>query len=242
MTRAMWRQFRSKGPGWAVRAAFDRLEEWVLERYYERRLGISTRGRHSREELGYAEPDSGFYGPSAYGNIRRIMRALGVEGGREVLIDLGSGKGRVVALAALHPFRRIVGVERSAWLADVGRANLARARHRFVCGEIELVTMDAAVYPLPDDATIVYFASPFSGAVLDAVLDNIQSSLMRAPRPLTIVSHGFGSDNPFERRLRECGWLALRREVPLQRSNSAWFYANSRWNTSPAATVAPTSA
>lgn len=239
LTATLMRALRTKGLRGTCRAIADRLEEYALEPYSEWRLGITTRGRVLTEALGDDRPDSHPYGASSYGNIRRIMRALNVQPARrDVFVDFGSGKGRVLVLAAMHPFERIIGVERSRELNDIARQNIERARARLTCQRIELVTADAAAYELPDDATIVYFASPFGGVILDAVLDNIHASLVRSPRQLLVVSHGYDAANPFERQIRLRDWLALRTEVSLQRSNCAWIYANSRWNTRAAVSVA----
>lgn len=229
-TSVLLRKIRSKGVRNTCRAVADRVEEWILAPYYEWRLGITTSGRISSEALGYQHPECNHYGPSAYGNIRRIFKALNVQHGKDVFVDFGSGKGRVLILAAMQPFERIIGVERSPDLSDIARHNIERTRRRMTCQHIEVVTADAVAYEVPDDATVVYFANPFGGEILDAVLDNVKASLMRAPRQLSVISHGYDSANPFERQIRMCEWLYLREEVRLQRINCAWIYTNSRWN------------
>jgi SAM-dependent methyltransferase len=228
-TIALLRKIRAKGVRGVCRAVADRVEESVLEPYLEWRLGISTTGWVSCETLGYQHPDWDDYSPSSYGNIRRIMRALDIRPGRDVFIDFGSGKGRVIVMAARHPFERVIGVDSSAALNAEAQRNIERARPRLACQQVDVVTADAAAYQVPDAATMIYFASPFNGGTLDAVLDNARTSLMRMPRRLSVVSHGYDAANPFESRLRKCGWLALRSEVLLQRSNCAWIYTNSRW-------------
>jgi hypothetical protein len=221
---------KAKGLGGTWRAIADRVIEGALEPYWERRLDISTRGTIAREALGYSHRAYSHYAPTAYGNILRMLRALDVRAEPpEVLVDLGAGKGRVLVMAARVPFARIVGVERSADLAAAARRNVDRARRRGASQPVEVVTADAATYEIPDDATVVYFASPFSGHVLEAVLDNVHASLVRAPRPLRIVSHGYDAANPFERQIRRREWLELRDEIRLLRSNCGWIYENSRW-------------
>jgi SAM-dependent methyltransferase len=229
---------RAKGVRGVCRAVADRIEEPLLETYFEWRLGISTKGWVSLETLGYDHPDWDDYSPSAYGNIRRILRALDPRPGSDVFVDFGSGKGRVLVMAARHRFKRVIGVDGSAALNDVARRNIERARSRLACPQIEVVTTDAAAYELPDDATIVYFASPFNGGTLDAVLANVRASLRRRPRRLSVVSHGYDEANAFERQLRTCEWLSLRAEVLLQRSNCAWIYTNSRWTAREASPAA----
>jgi len=227
----LFNAIRSKGVRGTARAIADRIEEAALELYWEWKLGISTSGRIPSEALGYQDDAHSFYAPTAYGNIMRMLRALDIRpGGREVLVDFGCGKGRVLAMAARFPFARLVGVERSAELAAVTRCNLDRARRHGTPVPVDVVTADAASYAVPDETTIVYFASPFSGHVLDAVLENVRASLAHAPRRLRIISHGYDADNPFERQIRRHDWLTLRAEVPLLRSNCAWIYGNSRWS------------
>ena len=233
-TSVLLQKIKSKGLGGACRAVADRAEEWILEGYFEWRLGIATTGRISRETLGYDRAECNHYGPSAYGNIQRIIKALNVQRHKDVFIDFGSGKGRVLVMAAMHPFARIIGIERSPDLNEIAKHNIERARRSLECHQIEVVTADAAAYQLPDDATAVYFASPFSGEILDVVLDNVKASLIRAPRRLSVISHGYDPANPFETQVRKCEWLYLRSEVRLQRSNCAWIYMNSRWNERPA--------
>ena len=236
------RKITAKGLQGTCRAVADRVEEWVLESYFEWTLGIATAGRISRESLGYVRSESNDYAPSAYGDLRRIMRELDIQPGRDVFVDFGSGKGRAVIIAALRPFARVIGVEGSPALNEIARRNVQRARKRMRCQHIEFVTTDAAAYDVPDDTTMVYFASPFSGAILEAVLQNVQASLMRVPRRLSVISHGYDSSNPFEAQIRGSGWLCVRREVRLQRSNCAWIYANSRWTDAAGASTEQTAA
>ena len=232
-------KLRAKGLRGTAQALVDRLEEAALEPYWERKLGVSTGGRISRERLGYGQ-DQSFYAPTAYGNIRRILRALDIRpGGRQVMVDVGCGKGRVLVMAARLPFTRLVGVERSPELGEQARRNAAKARDHGARAPIQIVTADAAAYVVPDDATIVYFASPFSGHVLDSVLAQVSASLARAPRALRIVSHGYDAANAFERQIRQREWLFVGTEVPLMRSNCAWIYENSRWTAPRAGTAAP---
>ena len=206
-------------------------QEWVREKYFEWRLGISTAGDIAPEELGHRHPDAHAYEPSFYGSVSRILRELGPVYEEDVFVDFGSGKGRVLILAGQHRFRKIIGVEFSSELNGIARRNIERARQGMRCDRIELVTMDAARYEIPDDATTLYFANPFSGEILDAVLRNIQASLVRAPRTISVVSHSHEPTYPFERQIRQCPWLEVRKEVRLQRNTSAWIYANNHWIT-----------
>src|SRR5205807_2276797 len=60
--------------------------------------------------------------------IHRIIRQLRIDLGRFTFIDLGSGKGRVLLVAAQYPFRSVIGVEFSKTLHDIAQSNI----HKFV--------------------------------------------------------------------------------------------------------------
>ena len=232
------RRIRSKGVCGTCRAVADRIEAWGLERYFEWKLGIATTGFISSEALGYGRPDCHHYEACCYGSISRIMKALDVQKGQDVFVDFGSGKGRVLIFAAMHRFRRVIGIDRSTALNDIARHNVQRARKWMACQDVEVVTSDAAAYALPDDATVMFFAYPFGGEILREVLANIEASLRRAPRRLLLINHGDDPGYPFGEQFRSCPWLHRCGEVRLPRSIYAGIYTNARWHTRAAVSAA----
>jgi SAM-dependent methyltransferase len=126
------------------------------------------------------------YEPTPWLTIRRALGAVGVSPD-DVFLDFGSGKGRVLYEAAKRPFARVIGVEISAALNEVARANLERNRRKLRCHQFELITADAATYELPDDVTVVYLFSPFLGETFAAMLGSIVRSLERKPRRMRLL-------------------------------------------------------
>lgn len=94
---------------------------------------------------------------------------------------------RAVLVAALFPFRRVIGVELSGEMTERARYNIERNRHRLRAADIELVTTDALDWNVPPDLTIAYFYSPFLGEVFDGVVQKLFASIDQHPRPLRIV-------------------------------------------------------
>lgn len=89
---------------------------------------------------------------------RRAVRSLGLTG-RERLLDLCTGTGdlAIAALAAAPPPSRVVGVDFSAGMLDVGRRKLGRGRF---ANAVSLVRADAIRLPIADgsiDAATVAF-------------------------------------------------------------------------------------
>jgi hypothetical protein len=59
--------------------------------------------------------------------------------------------------------------------------------HKLVCRNIELVTIDAAGFEIPDDVTVAYLYHPFGGETFEAMIGKIIESLDRNPRRLTLI-------------------------------------------------------
>jgi SAM-dependent methyltransferase len=101
------------------------------------------------------------------------------------LVDVGSGKGRVVLIAAELPFRRIIGVEFASELHDIAVSNVRRARPDDP--RVELVCQDVTGYELPDEPLVLYFYGPFLAPIMRIVMDRVTDSLRVSPRPAYLV-------------------------------------------------------
>jgi Methyltransferase domain len=130
-------------------------------------------------------------------SVMRALQMLEIEHRNFEFIDFGSGKGRVVLLAATFAFRRVVGVEFSEHLDRVARENLQRSRRdAFKCSDIHLVCGDAVHYRLPASSLVCYFCNPFGAAVMSQVLANVRQAYAADPRDIYIVYY-----NPKESQL-----------------------------------------
>jgi predicted RNA methylase len=118
-----------------------------------------------------------------------MMRFLQPETSNEVFIDYGAGLGRVVILAAMLPFKRVVGIEISPFLAERARENLSRCRGKLRCEEVEIVNADATMFEVPTDTTTIYFNNPFAGTILAKVLRKIDKSYEQQPRRIKIICY-----------------------------------------------------
>jgi SAM-dependent methyltransferase len=116
-----------------------------------------------------------------------MMRFLRPETSNEVFIDYGAGLGRAVILAAMLPFKRVVGIEISPFLAERARENLSRCRGKLRSAEVEIVNADATTFEVPTDTTTIYFQNPFAGTILAKVLHKIGKSFEQQPRRIKIV-------------------------------------------------------
>jgi len=126
------------------------------------------------------------YDPTEPKYIRWAFRQLPINPADYSFVDFGSGKGRVLAAAAAHPFLQVVGVERSKELHEAAMTNLRSAK-RIKCRNVTSLCMDAAEFSIPQSPCVLFFYNPFKGETMDRVLANVRTSLTRSPRPLFVV-------------------------------------------------------
>jgi hypothetical protein len=160
----------------------------VKERFvrgFHERGRIETSHPEPIEELS-RHPEIKPLGPSRWNFLRRALRHCEIKPD-DVFADIGSGKGRIVWQAAHYPFSRVIGIEISAGLNQVARRNINGNLDRLTCRNVDLITADATELAFPDDVTIAYMYSPFTGEVFRQVTDRIMESLDRRPRCLTLI-------------------------------------------------------
>ncbi|WP_181233395.1 hypothetical protein [Enhygromyxa salina] len=162
-------------------------------------------------------------GSPIYGELRptatiRLLARLGL-GRRDQFVDLGSGLGKVVLLAAMTtPVGRALGVELSATRVDVAARVLAQAQRERVAGtrRASFVRADMLRHPL-DQATVIYTCST---AFSSAFMARLQRRMVELPRLRTLVSlQDFDPHPAFE--LRE----VVRLDASWKRGTKVHIYA-----------------
>jgi SAM-dependent methyltransferase len=142
------------------------------------------------------------YHPSGFDPILRALAEVPV-GTDDVFIDLGSGLGKVVLLAALLTGATVRGVELQAPL--VARAREAATRLGL---DARFVVADARDADL-DDGTVFFLYVPFTGPVLSAVLERLRRVAER--RAIVVCALGVDLEPApwLVRRDLDAFWLAI---------------------------------
>jgi hypothetical protein len=151
---------------------------------------VRTRGDVDLRDLSIESSNLSFgaaYQPTHPKLIREILSGLPIDYPRCTMVDYGSGKGRVLLVAAAFPFRRVVGVEFSRELHDVAQENIRRLRPRPRCQRIESVNVDALAFSLPLEPLVIFMFNPFGPAVLAPLMEGIRSSLRAHPRDAWLI-------------------------------------------------------
>lgn len=113
------------------------------------------------------------YQPSDEGTIRWCIENCGMPLEETTFVDVGCGKGRALLIAAMYPFKRIIGIEYAPDLAKACRKNLETLH---LAGRCEVVVGDAAEFKFPDGKLFAYICNPFGQVVFDRVLRNLAST------------------------------------------------------------------
>ena len=131
------------------------------------------------------------YIPTTPRTGRHILRNLPVTDlSSYTFIDIGSGKGRMLLLAAELPFRRVIGIEFASDLHALAQQNVKTYRNpNQACFQIEPLHIDATQYEFPLEPLLVYLFYPFDQAVMEPVIQNLNRSLAEHPRDVILVYH-----------------------------------------------------
>jgi SAM-dependent methyltransferase len=107
-----------------------------------------------------------------------------------VFIDIGSGKGRTLLMAADYPFRRVIGVELLPALHRVAEENIRNYKSESQrCFAIDSICADARDFAFPLEPTVLYLFNPLPEAGLVQLLTNLEESLHEDWRPLFVIYH-----------------------------------------------------
>ncbi len=165
------------------------LEEWLEERSslaqeaeFDRRRGVHTSARIDPKTLsviGSHRASAVRYQPISEDSFRTLLaRLIDLVGAALPLyrfIDMGCGMGKVLLLAAEHPFRQVIGVEFAPDLVAICEKNLRedRAALQRRCHTMTVVLADAADFCFPRCPLVVFLYNPFGPDVLAPLLNNL---------------------------------------------------------------------
>jgi SAM-dependent methyltransferase len=159
---------------------------------FDRKYGVNTGGVIPLSNLNLDDENwifGGLYQPvGATVDFGEILKGLGISYEDFVFIDLGSGKGRAVLLAASLPFKKVVGIEFSTALNRIAEDNVRRWPYEEKrCGEIELIEMDAGKYNFPESSFVLYVYNPFERPVMERVVRNVTAAFQEHPKRIVIL-------------------------------------------------------
>ena len=151
------------------------------ETQWDRLLKIKTTGRDDSHSDQYRYP----YEPTQYCVLERLAHS-GLIGKKNVLLDYGTGKGRVCFYLSYQTRCRSIGVEYDERIYNRALSNKADA----VSGnKVKFICADAVGFKIPDNVDRFFFFNPFSVEIFKSVLANIIDSYYENQREMLVMCY-----------------------------------------------------
>jgi hypothetical protein len=182
-----------RGFGGTLRSAFPFFANLARLWWWDKKHNVSTRQRVFTSRLGVTGPTAAHamaYEATGTTVLPRVLPELKIRYSDYVFVDLGAGKGQALFHAAEFPLKRIVGLELSRAVYEVGLRNCRTFRSRTqACRNVEILHGDAADFAFPDEPLVIYLFNSFDEVVLARVLERLADSLAKHPRDVLLIYH-----------------------------------------------------
>jgi SAM-dependent methyltransferase len=177
---------------WAWRQlAPSNLAERRRERALDREFGIDTARIVTKGSL-QAETETTdeitFYQAVPLRIFEDVTACLPRDLSSFSFIDIGSGKGRALILAARLAFNEAIGVEFSANLHRIAEKNLARVNGSMRT-TLRALNMDARLFEFPVIPTVIFLGNPFGEDITREVIEKIERTHSNANHPVYVLYH-----------------------------------------------------
>ena len=163
-----------------------------MHKEFDSKYGLNTQVPVSLNNLETTAPGAEYtnkYEGAAIPLIHRIIRQLRTDISRFTFIDLGSGKGRVLLVAAQYPFQSVIGVEFSKILHNIAEANISKfidqglMKNRPTSLNIDAGAFD---FSLIGDK-VIFCNNPFTDKLMLRVLDSLELSFRRTGHQVIFI-------------------------------------------------------
>lgn len=177
------------GLNWNFRIA------WVIVRQEvrgEKKYSINTTGADELkglEKKGIDISHATIYMPVSYALLEELFEQLAAQGIKPSrhFLDIGSGKGRALCVAAHYGFSKLTGIDLSKELCLGAGKNLAATKQKYPSLHYSIINNDAFYFEIPADVDCLFLFNPFDEIIMSGVVQHINRSLQEHPRPLSIL-------------------------------------------------------
>jgi hypothetical protein len=147
--------------------------------------------------------------------LRWALRGLPIDLSERHFVDVGSGWGYALRVAADFPFPRLTGIEFAGELHEAAERSFAAfvERGTLEAGRVRLRNESALEAELPDEPLLILLFNPFGDPVMRDFLDRVDRSYRSNPRPITAVYV-----NPRQRASFERQHVRHRKLAPASRA------------------------
>jgi SAM-dependent methyltransferase len=173
--------------------AYRHRRERPINLAFDRLHNVETADELPLESVGVPQADvargNSIYRPLTERLFRAAIASIEIDVPRFTFVDIGSGKGKVLFMAADLPFKRIVGIEYAAGLHDVAVRNVATFRSGTQqCRDIQPIHADALEHPLPAGPLVLFIFNALPKELMRQLLERLDAeSGARRDRPIILI-------------------------------------------------------
>ena len=117
-----------------------------------------------------------------YYMLEKLLTTFRILSQEVSIVDLGCGKGRVMAVAAHLGFKKITGIDFAKELCDEAVFNMRTAQIRIADIDWKVVHGNVLDYTIKPDDAVFFMFNPFVEVTLTQFLDNLEHSCKSFPR------------------------------------------------------------
>ncbi|GAC1596223.1 MAG: hypothetical protein NVS3B19_18770 [Ginsengibacter sp.] len=171
---------------WSPRLAFFSIQHEIKG---ENKYGISTTGTDNlgdeinEDVLKHSE----HYQGANYYILEKLFEFLKEECPNKNLVDFGSGKGRVLCVAAHYEFKKITGVEISERFNEIAKSNILSVQSKFPDTIFQIIQEDASKFQINNETGVFLFFNPFDEIIMLKVVKNIMQSINEFEREVFVA-------------------------------------------------------
>lgn len=103
------------------------------------------------------------------------------------LVDVGSGKGRIMVAAAHFGFTNITGIDFAKELCESARQNINHIQSRFPGTTFNIYCNDILNYPIKSVDNVFFLFNPFNKEIMEKFSDKIDESVKENPRTIYFI-------------------------------------------------------
>lgn len=148
---------------------------------------INTVKPESLKNLTIREGDitkSSPYEAVSYFLLEILLKAFRKFSDATSIVDLGCGKGRVMATSAFYGFTSVTGIDFANELCAEAEKNMKKVETKFIGLKWKVICKDVLNYQIQENDNVFFMSNPFETEILKKFLDKLEISLKKFPRTI----------------------------------------------------------
>ncbi len=180
---------------WNIKIAFHIIKNEIRG---EKKYGINTTGADELKKLISKDIDishATIYMPASYDLLEAVFKKTQIHLFKH-LVDIGCGKGRSLCVAAYFGAKKLTGIDFSNEFCKDAKLNLTKTKLHFPDINFTIIHNDAFYFEIAKDVDCIFMFNPFDETIMSGVINNINESLLKSPRKITVIYF-----NPIQKHL-----------------------------------------